>query len=213
MAGRNRRIAAWAFIVAMAFGCREAAALDLSAPASSLTQTSAASPIPALPGIPVPSLVPPNPVPVPVPANEAPTTSEPAPPPNSPASTSAPAQASRVLDEPASRTAGNAREADAATDPAPTGVSKYRAQRRARRVRGSQSLGARRKQPPAFERSRFGQLGELIDAGSPSQIFTDFSGGTPGSGMSWAVPLLAIMLPIGLCGFLQSSRRPSRTAK
>jgi len=48
----------------------------------------------------------------------------------------------------------------------------------------------------------------MVEAGtSPAGFFGDFPDGTPAPGMGWALPLLAIMLPIGLSGFLQAARR------
>jgi hypothetical protein len=60
---------------------------------------------------------------------------------------------------------------------------------------------------PTFGRTRFARLGKLIETITPGPLASEFPD-SAASGMSWAVPMLAIMLPIGLCGFLQAARRP-----
>jgi hypothetical protein len=208
--GRNRRIAAWAFIAAMALGPCEAVALDLDQPSSSPIQTPALSALPALPSISIPSLTSPSPVPVLVQPTEAPSpvpAQVPAPSPGTPATTGAPAHSSRALGERGGQTAGRGVKTGVVAAPVQTGKSRSRALRRARRARTAHPRRAKRNVLLTLEHSRFGRLGELVQAGAPASALSDFPAGPSGSGLGWALPLLAIMLPIGLCGFLRAGRQ------
>lgn len=85
-------------------------------------------------------------------------------------------------------------------------ASSFQRARRAKRSRASRS-GARDRFP-TFAPSKFDRLGKIVDSLSPAPLPTIFPGGnSEGGGMSWALPLLALMLPIGLCGLLQLGRR------
>jgi hypothetical protein len=204
--GRNRSIAACAFVLAMAFGCGQAWALDLNAPATQLTT---ATGLPALPQLPtVPEILP-------TPAPAASTPAEPTPaesvaPTNdsSPVATGSRFSSPVVSAEPtfhtASTTASSARN---------RGVNLAGSGSRTRQARRSHRSGrtAKGQALPTYEQSRFDRLGKALDLSSPAQFFGEFSGAGSSAGMSWAVPLLSLMLPIGLCGILATvrQRRPS----
>jgi hypothetical protein len=206
--GRNRSVAACAFVLAMALGAGQASALDLNAPAGQLT---AATGLPALPNLPtVPEILPTSPVTA---APAEPTPAESAAPAVL-ANDSAPVVASHSSGPVAStgrtfHTAGTA-----ASFPGSRGADSAGAGSHTRRVRHLHRSSRRgtRQQLPTYEQSRFDRLGRALDLSSPPQFFGDFTGGGSSTGMSWAVPLLALMLPIGLCGILATVRQRQPSA-
>jgi hypothetical protein len=205
--GRNRSVAAWAFALAMVLGCGNAVALELGTPSTALAQPVA---VPSVPSLPALDILPPVQAPtVPPPAAPAQPSQ---PPPASPAAGAPRApQAARVpiREQVTGRYAAAgltpARPASAAASG--TGPSRPTSARKGERTR-ARATRARREPAATLEKSPFGRLGELPEGPSPVPLLTEFADGSPASGMSWAVPLLAIMLPIGLCGFLQARRRP-----
>jgi hypothetical protein len=205
MVGRNRRIAACAFALAMSLGCGQASALDLNAPASQLTASTGLPALPTLPDVlPAPAPVMPA---APAPAAAPGPSATPASSPSAVASSSTPAG-------PAGVTRPVFRETRGTEGPAKTGVAHAAGfGPRARKADRSRRSGAHRtgNPLPVYEPSAFDRLGRAIDISSPSHFFGEFTGGGTSSGMSWAVPLLALMLPIGLCGILLTVRQRQAT--
>jgi hypothetical protein len=205
-AGRNRRIAAWAFVATMVVVPGQAGAAVLDTPASTPKVAGLASALPALPGLTSPAIVAPNPVPVPVQPTAAPSAPPPAAPQVAAVTAGVPAQLSRVAVR--SRGAKLTQTATTARSK-PTARSIAGRPQRTSQTRASRAKGSAHKVLPTYGPSRFDRLGQMVEAGgSPAGFFGDLPDGTPGSGMGWAVPLLAIMLPIGLSGFLQAARGP-----
>jgi hypothetical protein len=212
--GRNRRIAAWAVVAFMAlgYGCAQAATLDLTPATTSLKQVSSVSSVPVLPSA---LQLPATPAAPPLVATPLPPSTPATAPSAAPAATSpAPSQAvsvrsSRVGHEPSAHTTAS-RPSAGANHLAASGRTPRARGPHGRRTRVSHAARAKRNQFPPIERSKFDRLGKLVDAGSPSQAFNDFVERNSTTGMGWAVPLLAIMLPIGLCGFLGAARRTDR---
>ena len=207
MAGRSIRIAALAFLFTLTIGPGEAPALDLPG----VPSAQAAIPgVPSLPALPTITTLPSAPAP------PAPPTAQPAPAPvqqssPSPAAresstSSAPPRFSVLIPRESGRLQGGSSTGRSSI--APTGRHlRTPAHRQARGPGRSHRPRATHKALPPLSPSRFGHLGEVAQPGPFSSPFlTGFGddGGT--SGMGWALPLLAVMLPIGLCGFLRNVR-------
>jgi hypothetical protein len=206
-AGRNRWIAVWAFAALMAFPCGEAVAASVTVPAGSPIP-GVSTPALTTPDIPVLQFAPPSPLPQPAPATVAPTSSPAAAPPASdPASRAEAVRVARIPVEPAAQSYGSGHASAASARQARTDGSRSRGTRGAQRARGSRS-GTSREALPTFGQSKLDRLGRIVESVAPAPLASDFPGGTSTAAMSWAVPLLAIMLPIGLCGLLQLGRRP-----
>jgi hypothetical protein len=207
--GRNPRIAAWAFVAFLVLGCGRAAGASLTLPATPPITTAAIT-LPTPVEIPSLPLTPQNPLP------QAPqVTAPPAPAPAAPAPAAqaeraqpgATARQARIPVE--SATARTFGSPDRSTSSAGQGRAHASSLRRARRTQHSPpSRDGTGERLPTFEPSRFDRLGKIVNSLSPAPLPTIFPGGDSDSGgMSWALPLLALMLPIGLCGLLQLGRR------
>jgi hypothetical protein len=206
-AGRNRWIAVLAFAALMALPCGEAFAATVTVPAASPVP-GVSTPALTTPDLPVLQLAPPSPLPQAAPATVAPTSSPAAAPPAAdPARGDAAVRLARIPVEPAARTYGRGHASAASARRARGDGSRSGGTRRAQRARGSRS-GSPREALPTFGQSKLDRLGTIVDSLTPAPLAGDFPGGTSTAAMSWAVPLLAIMLPIGLCGLLQLGRRP-----
>jgi hypothetical protein len=207
--GRNPRIAAWACVAFLSLGCGPAAGASLTVPAAPPITTAAITlPTPLeIPSLPV---TPQNPLPQAPPATTA--SPAPAPTPPTPAAPSeqpraaATANQTRIPVEPAVRTFDASGRPNNSAGARQARAAFFGRERRAQRSRASRIRAAERL--PKFQPSRFDRLGKIVDSLSPSPLPTIFPGGeSQGGGLSWALPLLALMLPIGLCGLLQLSRR------
>jgi hypothetical protein len=207
--GRNRRIAAWAFVAFLALGCGRAAGASLTLPATQPITTAAVT-LPTPVEIPSLQLTPQNPLPqVPqtttAPPAAAPTASAPAAPAEQPRPTTTAHQA-RIPVETGARTFGTSGRSTSRASQGQVHASSFQRARRTKRSRASRSGATKRL--PTFAPSKFDRLGKIVDSLSPAPLPTIFPGGdSDGGGMSWALPLLALMLPIGLCGLLQLGRR------
>ena len=207
--GRNQRIAAWAFVAFLALGCGRAAGASLTLPATPPITTAAVT-LPTPVEIPSLQLTPQTPLPqVPqtttAPPAAAPAQSAPAAPAEQgrPATT---AHQSRIPVETSARAFGTGGRSTSRASQGQVHASSLQRTRRAKRSRASRS-GAKANLPK-FAPSKFDRLGKIVDSLSPAPLPTIFPGGdSEGGGMSWALPLLALMLPIGLCGLLQLGRR------
>jgi hypothetical protein len=203
MAGRTCRFAALATVLTLALGTGNAAAAELTTPAGPMTTPD----LPALPALPVAPAV------APAPAS--------APPPQ--AAPAAPAAPSVQHPATARRTArnGSLTRSRTATPPrdAPSkvrgttsatrtaGGDEARPRDRSRRAERAPLAGSRSPGRWTGEPSGFARLGEALDPGAQTPLSTAFPSGIGTSGLGWAVPLMAIMLPIGIFGFLRTARR------
>jgi hypothetical protein len=209
--GRNQRIAAWAFVAFLALGCGRAAGASLTLPATPPI-TSAAITLPTPVEVPSLQLTPQNPLPQ-VPQT---TTAPPAPAPTASSAPAAPAEQAqaattahqaRIPVETGARTFGTNGRSASSPSRGQVHASSFQRARRAKRSRASRS--GTKERLPTFAPSKFDRLGKIVDSLSPAPLPTIFPvGDSEGGGMSWALPLLALMLPIGLCGLLQLGRRP-----
>jgi hypothetical protein len=206
-AGRNRWIAAWAFAAFMALACGGAAAASVTVPVSSPIPGVSAPALTAPIEIPALPPAPPNPLPKTAPATAAPISSPAPPPAADPVPGAANVRQTRVPVEPAARTYRRGQPTAASASRARADGSRPRGTRRAKRGRGSRS-DATRDAPSTYAQSKFDRLGKIVESLTPAPLASDFPGGTSSAALSWAVPMLAIMLPIGLCGLLQLARRP-----
>jgi hypothetical protein len=191
-------------------GCGRAAGASLTLPATPPI-TSAAITLPTPVEVPSLQLAPQNPLPqVPqttaAPPAAAPAASAPAAPANQaqPATT---AHEARIPVETGIRTFGNGgRSFSSTAGQGRVRASSFRRARSAQHSRASRRGAAERL--PTFPPSKFDRLGKIVDNLSPAPLPTIFPGGdSQGGGMSWALPLLALMLPIGLCGLVRLGRQ------
>jgi hypothetical protein len=200
--GRTRPIAALALALTLAVGCGEAAAADLT-PAAPIAVPGVPA-LPALPGTPAVSTTPPSGSPAgptgPAAVGEPtrPATVAPRSEPN------AVVRPSRVARDQGNPTTARPQTPDANATPTRGSTPREAANARRNHARSASRKRAARQ---TFGPSQLGRLGQATEAGSSSAVLADFPGDLQTSGMSWALPLLAIMLPIGLCGFLQAARR------
>jgi hypothetical protein len=207
--GRNQRIAAWAFVAFLALGCGRAAGASLTLPTTPPITTAAVT-LPTPVEIPSLQLTPQSPLPqVPqtttAPPAAAPTASAPAAPTEQPQPATT-AHLARIPVEAAARTFGTGGGSTSHASQGQVHASSFQRTRRAKRSRASRSGAAERL--PKFAPSKLDRLGKIVDSLAPAPLPTIFPGGdSEGGGMSWALPLLALMLPIGLCGLLQLGRR------
>ena len=199
-AGRNRWIAAWAFAALMAIPCGEAVAASVTVPAGS-----------PIPGVSTPALTTPD---IPVTAACA---VEPAP------TGGSGDRRTRGPGTAVVRSGATGRIRPPGTHSGGAGCSDLRQRPRVRCKRKTEACRwvavSRNSAGPARSRLAFRRseaLGvwaiQTRPAGHDRRLAhlllaSDFPGGTSTAAMSWAVPLLAIMLPIGLCGLLQPGRR------
>jgi hypothetical protein len=207
MAGRTARIAALVVVLTLAFGPGEAPALELPGVESAQAAVPGISSLPALPSITALPAVPAPPTP--------PTTQPPA----APAPQSSPASVARessnssalanhpvLIPRESGRLQGGSSPRAAFTRFAGH-HARGASHRKARRSRGSRSSRSERRARPLLSPSRFGHLGDVAGPAPASPFLSGLGDDSPASGMGWAAPLLAIMLPIGLGGFLQTARR------
>jgi len=190
-------------------GCGRAAGASLTLPTSPPI-TSAAITLPTPVEVPSLQSTPQSPLPqVPQTTTAPPAAAPAASAPAAPAEQAQPATAhqARIPVESGARIFGTGRRTTSnSTSQRQVHTSSVRRARRAQRSRALRS-GARERLP-TFPPSKFDRLGKIVNTLSPAPLPTIFPGGdSEGSGMSWALPLLALMLPIGLCGLLQLGRR------
>jgi hypothetical protein len=211
MAGRTARIAALIFGLTLVFGAGDAPALDISGPAPVQAAVAPLPTLPALGNLSAPALPVSPTSPTPAPAQPTPTTTEQ---PASAAVTESPSPMRRtagtpmrVLREPHARLLGNEVRSGSRSGQ-PRRHVRQRPAHQGKRSRSPRPSRSRRPGLALFSPSRFDQLGQATEAGRSSPLLTGFGGDVRASGgLGWAVLLMAIMLPIGLCGFLQIARR------
>jgi hypothetical protein len=206
-AGRTARIAALVFALTLAFSPGEAPALELPGVESAQAAVPGVPSLPALPSItalPTAPAPPTAPLAQPAPAPAQQSSSPPAA--RGSSSSSATPKLHRLIPRESGRLLGGS-DPRAGSTPSAARISRVASHRKARRPRASHSSPAGRHALPSVLPSRFGHLGDVAEPTLASPFLSGVGNDGPASGMGWAAPLLAIMLPIGLCGFLQTARR------